>query len=163
MKTLREGVRVSRGRARCSICWRRIAPGTRYWSQTNVDESRIWEFVECPACEEAAGAVERYLGVPLWDSESDDGDAFTEWCDDVCPVADEPSLLVWVLSGGCARFKDCGAAPVTDMLRRLQLRAARAKNADASVDQAWDDDEWAAFTWRMRTSRAVFPEGVVGR
>lgn len=163
MKTLREGVRVSRGRARCSICWRRVAPGTSYWSQTNVGDSRIWEFVECPVCEEAAGAVERYLGVPLWDSESDDGDAFAEWCDDVCPVADEPSALVWALSEECVHHEDFGAASVMSLLRRLQSRADQAKEADASADRAWDDDDWVAFAWRMRTSRAVFPEGVVGR
>lgn len=60
-------------------------------------------------------------------------------------------------------FRDDGAPDAWNVrMCALSYEAARVASADADPAQAWDDEAWAAFTWRMKTSPAFTPTNLGG-
>lgn len=143
---IRERSPRSRGRVRCDDCGRRIPKGERYSRSTVVDGSMIWDWRECQPCEDAVSHVMRWKGPYSDDYYPDD---FHEWAHEAM--------------GGCyytpyGLFCDDGAPDGWEWrLRALSDEATKAAEADANPARAWDDEAWAAFTWRMQTSPAFTP------
>ena len=127
----------SRGRVRCDDCGRRIPKGARYRRATAVDGSMIWDWRECQPCETAAWHVMRWKGPYSEDCYPDD---FYDWAHEAMrhTPADECLFLT----------------ETADMWRHY-LEDLADSAADADPAQAWDDEAWAAFTWRMKTSPVI--------
>lgn len=131
----------SRGRVRCDDCGRRIPEGERYVRSTVVDRGAIWECRECQPCETAASHVVEWLG-PYYDDTGYSAEDFYEWAREVtgyAPVDDY--LFLYADVGGWTHY-----------LEDLADSAAKCAADDADPTLAWDDEAWAAFTWRMQTS-----------
>lgn len=156
MKTLRGGVRTARGRVTCSVCGRRIARGTRYYFQTCADYRDIWDWRQCPACEEFERRLPCYLERTDWCEGS--SDCYVEHASDVLDVPDglvSAMLLCEMDSPVGYRERDA------ELLRRsVAERSAEADRLDHDPAHAWGDDAWAAFRWLMATSTSLHPDGV---
>lgn len=132
----------SRGRVRCNDCGRRIPKGEQYLQSTLVGDGMIWNWRECHPCQDTVPHVLRWLGY-FSDGYYTDYD-FHEWAHEAM--------------GGCyytpyGLFCDDGAPDGWEWrLRALSDEATKAAEADANPARAWDDEAWAAFTWRMQTS-----------
>lgn len=134
----------SRGRVRCDGCGRRIPGGEQYSRETIVDRGAIWEWRECQPCQDAARHVVMWLG-PYYDDAGYTAEDFYEWARETTgytPVDDYLFL-----------YADVGEW--TYYLEDLADSAAACASADADPAQAWDDEAWAAFTWRMQTSPVI--------
>ena len=154
---IRETCPRSRGRVRCCVRDRRIAAGTIYLRQTYAGAGSTADFPTCPVCDTAETYVIEHH-TDGWQEETFSvRELYQGWCVHhlrVC-ACDAVGNLVDCLSGD-APFN----APV-DVRRYLdEVRADADDTAKADLDAPWDEAGWAAFTWRMRTSPAVFPEGV---
>lgn len=137
----------SRGRVRCNDCGRRIPKGEQYLQSTLVDDGMIWNWRECHHCQDTVPHVLKWLGY-FSDGYYTDYD-FHEWAVEAM--------------GGCYHtpyglFCDDGAPDGWEWrLRALSDEATKAAEVDANPARAWDDEGWAAFTWRMQTSPAFTP------
>lgn len=136
----------SRGRVRCDDCGRRIPKGERYGRETIADRGAIWEWRECQPCQDAASHVVMWLG-PYYDDAGYTGEDFHEWAKAVMghTPADEYLFLT--------ETADMWRHYLEDLAESAAACAAR----DADPARAWDDEAWAAFTWRMQTSPAFTP------
>ena len=147
-EVIRERSPRSRGRVRCDDCRRRIPKDERYLQSTVVDGGMIWEWRECQPCQHAVPHVLRWLGCYNSDGYYNSDD-FSEWADEAM--------------GGCyytpyGLFLDDGAPDAWNArMCTLSYEATLAASADADPARAWDDEAWAAFTWRMQTSPAFTP------
>lgn len=129
----------SRGRVRCDDCGRRIPKGERYRRSTVVDGGTIWDWRECQPCEDAVSHVARWKGPYSDDYYPND---FHDWAYEAMgDVGVSDSLFLFDTAGMWRRY-------LTDLAESAAACAA----ADADPAQAWDDEAWAAFTWRMQTS-----------
>ena len=131
----------SRGRVRCDGCGRRIPKGERYGRETIADRGAIWEWRECQPCQDAASHVVMWLG-PYYDDAGYTGEDFHEWAKAV--MGHIPICYYLFLYAGVDDW--------TYYLEDLADAAAECADDDADPAQAWDDEAWAAFTWRMQTS-----------
>ena len=131
----------SRGRVRCDDCGRIIPEGERYSRSTAVDGGTIWEWRECQPCMAAVPHVVEWLG-PYYDDAGYTSEDFHEWARETTgytPIDDY--LFAYADVGGWTYY-----------LEYLAESAAACAAADADPAQAWDDEAWAAFAWRMQTS-----------
>ena len=143
-EVIRERSPRSRGRVRCDDCGRRIPKGERYSRETIADRGAICEWRECQPCQEAARHVVMWLG-PYYDDAGYTSEDFHEWAKAVMgytPVDDYLFL-----------YADVG--DWTYYLEDLADAAAKCAADDANPTRAWDDEAWAAFTWRMQTSPVI--------
>lgn len=153
----------SRGRVRCNACHRTIAKGSRYERQSVADNGFVWDWVSCPACADVTAAVFAYVGDGIITDEAIGPEDYRDWASDAMGVASSECSPTWWISIDPARFGD---GPEGDLVRARcfykQLARADARTAaeDANPDRAWDDEAWEAFTWRMRTSTSLHPNGV---
>ncbi|WP_017178138.1 hypothetical protein [Actinomyces timonensis] len=154
-RVIRESRPISRGRAHCDVCGRRIAPGTRYGSDTVADEGSIWRFNECPACLDVRSYVIDWAE-ELWE-ENPRGMTY-EWHSEMLGHSSDADYLPRVLSGQIRLTEDAAREAIAAHLHGLNQDASDAEAKDRM--NPWSEEEWAAFTWRMRTSRALHPEGV---
>lgn len=133
----------SQGRVRCDDCGRRIPRGERYSRSTIVDRGALWEWRECQPCRTAASHVVQWLGA-YYDDDVYAAEDFHEWA---CEAMGGCYHTPWGLFLG-DDFPDAGEV----RLRALAEEADEAAAADADPARAWDEEAWAAFTWRMQTS-----------
>ena len=141
----------SRGRVRCDDCGRRIPNGEQYRQSTVVGDGMIWNWRECQPCQDAIPHVLRWLG--YFNNNYYIGDDFQEWVSELLDYVGTPYGL----------FRDDGAPDAWNVrMCALSYEAARVASADADPTQAWDDEAWAAFTWRMKTSPAFTPTNLGG-
>lgn len=138
---IRERSPRSRGCVRCDDCGRRIPEGEQYGQSTVVGDGMIWNWRECQPCQDAVPHVLRWLG-----NFSDgyyNADDFHDWAHEAMGCYHTPHSL----------FLDDGAPDAWNVrMCTLSYEATLAASADADPAQAWDDEAWAAFTWRMQTS-----------
>lgn len=135
----------SRGRVRCDDCGRRIPKGERYRRSTVVDDGAIWDWRECQPCQDAVGHVLRWKDP--YDNDSYGPSDFQDWAyEAMSDVGVSGYLFLFDTAGMWGRY-------LTDLAEDAAACAAR----DADPAQAWDDEAWAAFTWRMKTSPAFTP------
>nr|DAJ17726.1 MAG TPA: zinc-ribbon domain protein [Siphoviridae sp. ctvS314] len=142
-ETIRERSLQSRGRVRCDDCGRRIPEGERYVRSTVVDGGTIWE---CQPCQDAARHVVEWLG-PYYNDAGYSAEDFYEWAREATGYTPADGYLFL--------YADVGGW--TYYLEDLADSAAACASADADPARAWDDEAWAAFTWRMQTSPAFSP------
>ena len=132
----------SRGRVRCDDCGRRIPKGEQYVRSTVVDGGAIWEWRECQPCQEAVSHVMR------WKGPYDDGycpNDFQDWAYEAMgDVGVSDYLFLFETAGMWGRY-----------LEELADSAAECAADDADPAQAWGDEAWVAFTWRMQTSPVI--------
>ncbi len=135
----------SRGRVRCDDCGRRIPKGEQYCRSTVVDGGTIWEWRECQPCQEAVSHVMRWKGP--YDNDGYGPNDFQDWAYEAMnDVGVSGYLFLFDTAGMWGRY-----------LEDLAESAAECAGRDADPAQAWDDEAWAAFTWRMKTSPAFTP------
>lgn len=140
----------SRGRVRCDDCGRRIPKGERYCRSTVVDGGTIWEWRECQPCQEAVSHVMRWKGP--YDNDGYGPNDFQDWAYEAMnDVGVSGYLFLFDTAGMWGRY-----------LEDLADSAAECAGRDADPAQAWDDEAWAAFTWRMQTSPAFTPTNLGG-
>ena len=134
----------SRGRVRCEACGRRIPKGEQYSRETIVDRGAIWEWRECQPCQAAARHVVEWLG-PYYDDAGYIAEDFYDWAHEAMrhTPADEYLFLT--------ETADMWWHYLEDLAESAAACAAR----DADPALAWDDEGWAAFTWRMQTSPVI--------
>lgn len=141
---IRERSPRSRGCVRCDDCGRRIPEGEQYGQSTVVGDGMIWNWRECQPCQDAVPHVLRWLG-----NFSDgyyNADDFQEWASELLDYKGTPYGL----------FLDDGAPDAWNVrMCTLSYEATLAASADADPARAWDDEAWAAFTWRMQTSPVI--------
>lgn len=145
-EVIRERSPRSRGRVRCDDCGRLIPEGERYRRSTVVDGGTIWEWRECQPCETAASHVVEWLG-PYYDDVGYSAEDFHEWARETTgytPIDDY--LFAYADVGGWTYY-----------LEDLAESAAACAATDADPARAWDDEGWAAFTWRMQTIPVINP------
>lgn len=131
----------SRGHVRCDDCGRRIPGGEQYSRETIVADGMIWNWRECQPCQRAVPHVLRWLG-HFSDGYYNDDD-FSEWARETLGGYHIP----------CGLFRDDRASDAWNArLCALSYEATLAAAADDDPAQAWDDEAWSAFTWRMQTS-----------
>lgn len=128
----------SRGRVRCDDCGRRVPEGKQRISLMEFDDGTVREWRRCQPCEAAAGYVARWRGPYSEDCYADD---FYEWAQEAMGASVPGSLFLLETAGMWVHY-----------LRALTESAAACAADDADPAQAWDDEAWAAFTWRMQTS-----------
>nr|DAS47133.1 MAG TPA: hypothetical protein [Caudoviricetes sp.] len=129
----------SRGRVRCDDCGRRIPNGEQYRRSTVVDGSMIWDWRECQPCEDAVSHVTKWKGPYSDDYYPND---FHDWAYEAMgDVGVSDSLFLFDTAGMWRHY-----------LADLAKDAAACAADDADAAQAWGDEAWAAFTWRMQTS-----------
>lgn len=134
----------SRGRVRCDDCGRRIPKGEQYVRSTVADGGAIWEWRECQPCQTAVSHVMRWKGPYSDDYYPDD---FQDWAYEAMgDVGVSNSLFLLETLGMWVHY-----------LRALAEDAAECAARDADPAQAWGDEAWAAFTWRMQTSPVFNP------
>lgn len=131
----------SRGRVRCDDCGRRVPEGKQRISLMEFDDGTVREWLRCQPCEAAAGYVARWRGPYSEDCYADD---FYEWAQEAMSVSAPGSLFLFDTAGMWRHY-----------LRALTESAAACAADDADPAQAWDDEAWAAFTWRMQTSPVI--------
>lgn len=130
----------SRGRVRCDDCGRRIPQGERYRRSTVVDDGAIWEWRECQPCQAVVSHVMRWKGP--YSDDSYCGSDFQDWAYEAMgDVGVSGYLFLFDTAGMWGRY-----------LEELAESAAECAARDADPTQAWDDEAWTAFTWRMQTS-----------
>lgn len=133
----------SRGRVRCDDCGRRIPQGERYRRSTVVDGGTIWEWRECQPCQDAVDHVLRWKGP--YDNDGYGPNDFQDWAYEAMnDVGVSGYLFLFDTAGMWGRY-----------LEDLADSAAECATRDADPAQAWDDEAWAAFTWRMQTSPVI--------
>ena len=132
----------SRGRVRCDDCGRRIPKGERYRRSTVVDGGTIWDWRECQPCEEAVSHVTKWKGPYSDDYYPND---FHDWAYEAMGYTPADGYLFL--------YADVGGW--TYYLEDLSDSAAACAAADDDPAQAWDDEAWAAFAWRMQTSPVI--------
>lgn len=126
-------------RVRCNECGRRVPEGKQRISLTEFDDGTVREWRRCQPCEAAAGYVASWRGPYSEDCYADD---FYEWAQEAMGgTSATGSLFLLETLGMWVHY-------LTD----LAESAAACVAADADPAQAWDDEAWAAFTWRMQTS-----------
>lgn len=156
----------SRGRVRCDVCHRTIARGARYERDTLADGGDIWDWRACPACADIYRRVAAYVGPWAIEEEGLGPADFADWADDAMGVSHRDRAITWWISIDPARSDCLDTSPEGDrsrtrsFLTQLTRADAFTRAADADPDRAWDDQAWDAFTWRMRTSPALHPEGI---
>lgn len=132
----------SRGRVRCKECGRRVPEGKQHISLMEFDDGTVREWLRCQPCEAVAGDVARWRGPYSEDCYADD---FYEWAQEAMGGTSAPgSLFLLETLGMWVHY-------LTDLAESAAACAA----ADADPAQAWDDEAWAAFTWRMQTSPVI--------
>ena len=132
----------SRGRVRCDDCGRRIPNGEQYRRSTVVDGSMIWDWRECQPCEDAVSHVTKWKGPYSDDYYPND---FHDWAYEAMgDVGVSDSLFLFDTAGMWRHY-----------LADLAKDAAACAADDADAAQAWGDEAWAAFTWRMQTSPVI--------
>lgn len=157
---------ASRGRVRCDNCHRPIARGVHYTRDTLADGGDIWDWRACPACADVYRRVAAYVGPWAIEEEGLGPADFADWADDAMGVSHRDRAITWWISIDPARSDCLDTSPEGDrsrtrsFLTQLTRADAFTRAADADPNQAWDDEAWAAFTWRMRTSTALHPEGI---
>ena len=153
----------SRGRVRCNVCRNLIAKGARYERQSVADNSFVWDWVACPACADVTPAVFVYVGDGTITDEPIGPEDYRDWASDAMGVSICDYSPTWWISIDPDRFDDGPEGDLT-RARLFYKQLARADVltavADANPDRAWDDEAWEAFTWRMRTSPSLHPEGI---
>ena len=143
---IRERSPRSRGRVRCDACGRRIPKGEQYGRETIADRGAIWEWRECQPCQDAASHVVMWLG-PYYDDSGYGSEDFHEWARETTGHTPVYGYLFLYEDAGMWRH----------YLEDLSDSAAECAADDADPARAWDDEAWAAFTWRMQTSPAFTP------
>ena len=143
---IRERSPRSRGRVRCDACGRRIPEGEQYGRSTVVDGGTIWDWRECQPCQDAASHVVMWLG-PYYDDSGYGSEDFHEWARETTGHTPVYGYLFMHEDAGMWRH----------YLKDLADSAAECAAADADRARAWDDEAWAAFTWRMQTSPVINP------
>lgn len=143
-EVIRERSPRSRGRVRCDDCGRRIPEGERYVRSTVVDGRTIWEWRECQPCQDAARHVVMWLG-PYYDDAGYTSEDFHEWA----------KALMGHIPICYHLFLYAGVDDWNYYLEDLADAAAECAADDADPARAWDDEAWAAFTWRMQTSPII--------
>lgn len=129
----------SRGRVRCEECGRRVPEEEQHISLMEFDDGTVREWRRCQPCEAVAGYVARWRGPYSEDCYADD---FYEWVQEAMGGTSAPgSLFLLETLGMWVHY-----------LRALAEDAAECAAADSDPAQAWGDEAWAAFTWRMQTS-----------
>jgi len=132
----------SRGCVQCDGCGRRIPKGERYRRSTVVDGGTIWDWRECQPCEEAVSHVTKWKGPYSDDYYPND---FHDWAYEAMgDVGVSDSLFLFDAAGMWRRY-----------LAALAEDAAECAARDDDPARAWDDEAWAAFTWRMQTSPVI--------
>lgn len=131
----------SRGRVRCEECGRRVPEGEQRISLMEFDDGTVREWRRCQPCEAAAGYVARWRGPYSSDLYPDD---FHEWAQEAMGANVPGSLFLLGTLGMWVHY-----------LRVLAESTAACAAADADPAQAWDDEAWAAFAWRMQTSPVI--------
>ena len=142
-ETIRERALQSRGHVRCDGCGRLIPEGERYSRSTADDGGTTWEWLECQPCETAASHVVEWLG-PYYGDAGYTTEDFYEWASD---SIEYPSVDDYL-------FLYAGMDDWTCYLEDLADSAATCAARDADPAWVWDDEAWAAFVWRMKTSPA---------
>ena len=131
----------SRGRVRCDDCVRRIPKGEQRSQLMEFDDGTVREWRRCQPCEAAAGYVARWRGPYSSDLYPDD---FHEWAQEAMGASAPGSLFLLGTLGMWVHY-----------LSVLSDEATKAAKADADPARSWDDEAWAAFTWRMQTSPVI--------
>ena len=145
-ETIRERSLRSLGNVQCDGCGRRIPEGERYIRSTADDGGTTWEWLECQPCEDAAPYVARWLG-PYYYDVGYSAEDFHGWAHETTEYTSvDDYLFLYADVGGWTYY-----------LEDLADSAAACASADADPARAWDDEAWAAFTWRMQTSPAFTP------
>lgn len=143
-EVIRERSPRSRGRVRCDDCGRRVPEWEQHISLMEFDDGTVREWLRCQPCEAAAGYVARWRGPYSSDLYPDD---FHEWAQEAMGGTSAPgSLFLLETLGMWVHY-----------LRDLAEDAAECAARDADPAQAWDDEAWAAFAWRMQTSPVINP------
>ena len=140
-EVIRERSPRSRGRVRCDDCGRRIPKGEQCIWLMEFDDGTVREWRRCQPCEAAAGYVARWRGPYNADYYADD---FYEWAQEAMGASAPGSLFLLETAGMWVHY-----------LSALSAEAAKAAQADADPAQAWGDEAWVAFTWRMQTSPVI--------
>ena len=138
-EVIRERSPRSRGRVRCDDCGRRVPEGKQHISLMEFDDGTVREWLRCQPCEAVAGYVARWRGPYSEDCYADD---FYEWAQEAMGGTGVSGSLFLFDTAGMWRH----------YLADLAKDAAACAADDADPAQAWDDEAWAAFTWRMQTS-----------
>ena len=141
---IRERSPRSRGRVRCDDCGRRVPEGEQYSRETIADRGAIWEWRECQPCQTAASHVVMWLG-PYYDDAGYTGEDFYEWARETTGYTP--------VGGHLFLYEDAGMW--RHYLKDLADSTAECAADDADPTLAWDDEAWAAFTWRMQTSPVI--------
>ena len=129
-------------RVRCEECGRRVPEGKQRISLMEFDDGTVREWLRCQPCEAVAGDVARWRGPYSEDCYADD---FYEWAQEAMGgTSATGSLFLLETAGMWVHY-------LTDLAESTAACAA----ADADPAQAWDDEAWAAFTWRMQTSPVI--------
>lgn len=123
-------------RVRCNECGRRVPEGEQRIWLMEFDDGTVREWLRCQLCEAAAGYVARWRGPYSEDCYADD---FYEWAQEAMGASAPGSLFLFDTAGMWRHY-----------LADLAEDAAACAAADAA--RPWDDEAWAAFTWRMQTS-----------
>lgn len=131
----------SRGCVRCEECGRRVPEGEQRISLMEFDDGTVREWLRCQPCEAVAGDVARWRGPYSEDCYADD---FYEWAQEAMGASAPGSLFLLETAGMWVHY-----------LSALSAEAAKAAQADADPAQAWGDEAWVAFTWRMQTSPVI--------
>ena len=132
----------SRGRVRCNDCGRRIPEGEQRSQLMAFDDGSFREWRTCHACEATTGYVARWRGPYSSDLYPDD---FHEWAQEAMGHTPVYGYLFLYEDAGMWRH----------YLEDLSDSAAECAADDADPARAWDDEAWAAFTWRMQTSPVI--------
>ena len=133
----------SRGRVRCDDCGRRIPEGEQHISLMEFDDGTVREWRRCQPCEAVAGYVARWRGPYNSDYYADD---FYEWAQEAMGGYQTPYAV----------FCDDNYPGAWEVrLLGLAVEALGAATDDLNPNRAWDDEAWAAFTWRMQTSPVI--------
>ena len=136
---IRERSPRSRGRVRCDDCGRQVQAGEQRSQLMAFDDGSFREWWRCQPCEAAAGYVARWRGPYSSDFYPDD---FLEWAQEAMGHSPADGYLFLFDTADMWRH----------YLEDLAEDAAACASRDADPAQAWDDEAWAAFTWRMQTS-----------
>lgn len=134
----------SLGRGRCKECGRRVPEGKQHISLMEFDDGTVREWLRCQPCEAVAGYVARWRGPYSEECYADD---FYEWAHDAMGFYQVPYGLF------CDDYPSAGEV----RLLELAIDALGAAADDLNPNRAWDDEAWAAFTWRMQTSPVINP------
>lgn len=141
-EVIHERVR-SRGRVRCEECGRRVPEEERYTRMTFTDRGSVCHILECAPCAAVAPNLARWLYECGHEGDWEPSDAY-EWAEAAMGYSSEFADLV---------MPD-GPHSASDEADRISAvkNAQRYPETDYEPGWAWDDEAWAAFTWRMQIS-----------